>query len=120
MNRKSCFIRLALYFVLLNTMIAMHEKQGWTFLTNHAHVLLCLHQDQETTMRAVAELVGITERAVHRIVSDLERGGYLERTKVGRRNSYRVLRAPALRHPVEAQATIGHLLKLLSNKKGPG
>ena len=59
---------------------------GWTFLTNHAHVLLTIARDPQTTLRQVSALVGITERAVQKIVADLEATGYLTRTRHGRRN----------------------------------
>lgn len=85
----------------------------WTFLTNHAHVLILLHAHPDLVLRRVAEQVGITERAVQRIVQDLEDGGFVERTKVGRKNSYRVKTDQALRHPIEAHRQIGDLLNLI-------
>jgi len=63
----------------------------WTFLTNHAHVLLCISQDQDILLREVAARVGITERAAQQVVTDLVRAGYLTRTRVGRRNRYVVV-----------------------------
>lgn len=89
------------------------EKAAWTFLSNHGHVLLCLAQEPELLMREVAERVGISERAVQRIVSDLEDAGYLEREKEGRRNRYRVKRSKRLRHPIEAHNKVSQLLKLV-------
>lgn len=86
----------------------------WTFLTNHAHVLAVLHWDPEIVLRQVAIEVGITERAVQRIIHDLEEGGFIEREKVGRRNRYRVLTNESLRHPIEAHRKIGDLLKLIN------
>ena len=86
----------------------------WTFLTNHAHVLILLARDPKTTMRQVAEAVGITERAVQRIVSELEDAAVLERTRVGRRNVYEVKSARPLRHPVEAHCTVDDLLQLIN------
>ncbi|KEF33464.1 MULTISPECIES: helix-turn-helix transcriptional regulator [Deinococcus] len=85
----------------------------WTFLTNHTHVLLCLARRPDETLRRVAEQVGITERAVQRIVRDLEAGGVLVRTRQGRRNRYVVNPAVPLRHPLEAHHTVGELLALL-------
>lgn len=85
----------------------------WTFLTNHAHVLLCVAQDPEVRLRDVAERVGITERGAQRIVADLEEGGYLERSRVGRRNHYRVHRRLRLRHPIERHLAVGELIALL-------
>ena len=85
----------------------------WTFLTNHAHVLLVLAREPDARMRDVAERVGITERAVHRIVGELEEAGYLEREKEGRRNRYRLRRDLPLRHPVEQHRRIESLLSLV-------
>jgi DNA-binding transcriptional ArsR family regulator len=64
-------------------------------------------------LREVAMLVGITERAVQRIIADLEEGGYIEREKVGRQNHYRILSDQPLRHPIEAHRTIGDLIGLI-------
>jgi len=85
---------------------------GWNFLTNHAHVLLCIARDPEVRLRDVATLVGITERAVQRIVTDLEGAGYLKVSKVGRRNRYEIDWNQPLRHPLERQRTVGALLGL--------
>lgn len=85
----------------------------WTFFTNHAHVLIALHADPELVLREVAVRVGITERAVQRIVQDLEAEGFIRRERVGRKNRYEVLTGEHLRHPVEAHRTIGDLLKLI-------
>lgn len=86
----------------------------WTFLTNHAHVLALLDSDQNMVLREVAVKVGITERAVQRIIHDLEEGGFIERERVGRRNRYRVLPDEPLRHPIEAHRRIGDLLRLIN------
>lgn len=85
----------------------------WTFLTNHSHVLICLAADPDALMRDVALTVGITERAVQKIVSDLEDGGYLVRERDGRRNHYRVRLGGFLRHPMESHVSIGALVKAL-------
>jgi predicted transcriptional regulator len=85
----------------------------WTFLTNHAHIWLCLARDPNLRLRDLAELVGITERAVHRIVHDLAEDGYLEVTRDGRRNRYKVIVTGPMRHPVEGSADVGDLLHLL-------
>ena len=85
---------------------------GWTFLTNHAHVLLAVRRDPHARLREIADAVGVTERAVQLILGDLERAGYLRRTKVGRRNEYAVLGGP-LRHPLERGRAVDDLLDAL-------
>jgi len=89
------------------------ETTTWTFLTNHAHVLLCISSDHSMRLREVAERVGITERAAQRIVRDLCDAGYLSRSRVGRRNQYEVNTELPLRHPVENTRQVGALLQLL-------
>jgi len=83
---------------------------AWTFLTNHAHVLVCLAGDPDLRGWEIAQRVGITERAAQKIVSDLVSEGYLERDKVGRRNTYRVNGDRGLRHPLESHQNVGELL----------
>lgn len=92
-------------------------RNRWTFLTNHAHVLIQLHADSELVLRQVAAKVGITERAVQRIVQELEEEGYIERERVGRRNQYRVLKDNMLRHPIESHCKISDLLGLVVGPK---
>jgi DNA-binding Lrp family transcriptional regulator len=86
---------------------------SWTFLTNHAHVLLCLARDPHLRMREIAERVGITERAAQRIVGDLVDGGYVARKRVGRRNEYAVNAEVPLRHPLSRDHEIGEVLAVL-------
>lgn len=86
--------------------------QDWTFLTNHAHVLIHLHADPDARVRDLAEGVGVTERSIMGILADLEEGGYVTRTRVGRRNHYRVNPQLHFRHPTEADQPIGQLLKI--------
>lgn len=86
---------------------------GWTFLTNHAHVLFCIAQDPEVRLRDVAVRVGITERAVQRIVTDLEGEGYLKVSKEGRRNRYAVHDGLPLRHPIERHRSVRELIALV-------
>ncbi len=88
----------------------------WTFLTNHAHVLGLIHTDPDLVLREIAAEIGITERAVQRIVHELEEAGYLIREKIGRRNHYEVATRLPLRHPIEAHRSIGDLLKLINKK----
>ena len=85
----------------------------WTFLTNHAHVLLVITRDPEARLRDVAALVGITERAAQRIVAELEEEGYLTRTRDGRRNHYEVHPDVPLRHPLERDHAVGEVLAVL-------
>ncbi len=92
---------------------------AWTFLTNHAHVLFCLGEDAEVRLRDVADRVGITERAVQRIVTDLEQAGYVTRSRVGRRNSYEVHTDRPLRHPIEAHRDVKALLDLVLRPRRP-
>ncbi len=93
------------------------ETSGWTFFTNHAHVLLCLAGHPEMRLRDVAEAVGITERAVQKIISELEAGGVLRRERQGRRNVYGILGDNPLRHPVEAHCTVHDLIDLIKSPK---
>jgi len=89
---------------------------GWTFLTNHSHVLICLSQDPTMRLRDIALRVGITERAVQRIVADLEEGGVLTRAREGRRNTYEIHAELPLRHELEAHRSVRDLLELAGGK----
>ncbi len=86
----------------------------WTFLTNHAHVLLCVARDPDIRLRDVADFVGITERAAQRIVADLVEAGYLDRTREGRRNRYQLNPDIPLRHPLDREHAIGDILEVLT------
>ncbi|MEU4410951.1 helix-turn-helix domain-containing protein [Streptosporangium sp. NPDC023963] len=92
----------------------------WTFLTNHAHVLLAIAREPTVRLRDVADAVGITERAAQAIVADLEAAGYLRRERVGRRNEYTVNPAGHFRHPAEADRRIGDLLALFTDSRITG
>jgi len=85
----------------------------WTFLTNHSHVLIYLAMQPRARLRDVAAQVGVTERAVQRIVHDLEEAGALTRTREGRRNRYRINAALPLRHPIEHHRRVADLLAML-------
>jgi DNA-binding MarR family transcriptional regulator len=85
----------------------------WTFLTNHAQVLLCIANDPDIRLRDVAETVGITERAAQRIVVDLAEAGFLKRERRGRRNRYLINEKTEMRHPAQQGHEIGELLNLL-------
>ena len=90
------------------------EPKTWTFLTNHAQVLLCLAETPDIRLRDVAERVGITERATQRILAELVEAGYVKTVRVGRRNRYTVDREHAMRHTAQLGYEIGALLEALS------
>jgi predicted ArsR family transcriptional regulator len=94
-------------------------RTGWTFLTNHARVLVQIARDPGVRVRDIAARCLLTERAVQRIITDLEQGGYLTHTRVGRTNRYQVAAASPLRHPADAGPTVADLLALLTTH-GPG
>ncbi len=91
----------------------MANGANWTFLSNHANVLLSIAREPGVRLRDVAQRVGITERAVQRIVADLEEGGYLSRVRDGRRNRYEVHVEAPLRHPWVAHREVRVLLDLI-------
>jgi DNA-binding MarR family transcriptional regulator len=88
------------------------DQPGWTFLTNHAHVLLCIDRDPDIRLRDIALRVGITERAAQKIVHDLAAAGYVSVTRVGRRNHYRLLPGGRFRHALESHHEVADLLAL--------
>jgi DNA-binding IclR family transcriptional regulator len=92
------------------------ENKRWTFVTNHTQVLLCLAQDPHVRLRDVADRVGITERAAQRIVADLVEAGYVDRTRIGRRNAYTIKRDLAMRHVAQLGHEIGDLIDLLTSE----
>ncbi|MFC6287424.1 helix-turn-helix transcriptional regulator [Nocardioides sp. GCM10027113] len=91
------------------------EQPGWTFLTNHAHVLICIAGNGDLRISEIADRVGIGERATQSILNDLVEAGYLQKTKVGRRNRYDIDPERHLRHPLEAHHRIGELLGALAD-----
>jgi predicted transcriptional regulator len=93
-------------------------NRTWTFVTNHTQVLLCLAQNPDVRLRDVAQTVGITERAAQRILADLVDGGYVERSRVGRRNRYAINRGGAMRHSAQFGQEVGPLLDLLETEDG--
>ena len=95
-------------------MSSNQEAKTWTFLTNHAQVLLCLAETPDIRLRDVAERVGITERATQRILAELVEGGYVKTERVGRRNRYTVDRHHAMRHTAQLGYQVGALLEALS------
>lgn len=89
------------------------NSKPWRFVTNHTQVLLCISRDPHARLRDIAETVGITERAVQRIVADLIEAGFVSRERVGRRSSYRLNREARMRHPAQYEHEIGEMLDLL-------
>jgi hypothetical protein len=94
-------------------------RRTWVFLTNHAHVLLCIAQDPSSRARDIGGRLGITERATERILADVIADGYITRTKVGRRNHYEIDRRGELGHPVLRELSIGPLLDVLESGGRP-
>ncbi|MCZ7456561.1 MarR family transcriptional regulator [Streptomyces sp. WMMC940] len=86
---------------------------GWTFITNHARVLAAIADNSNVRIRDIAAHCRLTERAVQKIIADLEQAGYLSHTREGRTNSYHIEQAKVLRHPAEAGLTVAALLSLL-------
>lgn len=97
--------------------MSANAGRHWTFLSNHGHVLVCLAMQPNARLRDVATQVGITERAVQKIVGDLEEAGVLVRQRAGRRNSYHLNVNAPLRHALEAHRTVGALLSLVAGRK---
>ncbi|MEU8976355.1 helix-turn-helix domain-containing protein [Streptomyces monashensis] len=86
---------------------------GWTFLTNHARVLASIADNHNARVRDIAVRCRLTERAVQKIIADLEQTGYLSHTRIGRSNRYRIDPGQVLRHPAEAGLTVAALLSFL-------
>jgi DNA-binding transcriptional ArsR family regulator len=108
-----------MYHIFMKT-TSRNKPQGsqasvthWDFLTNHAHVLVCVAHDPGVRLRDIAAAVGITERAAHRILSELVEEGYVLRERHGRRNRYQVKPELPLRHPLVQEREVGDLLKVL-------
>lgn len=90
------------------------EKTAWTFLSNHAHVLIFIAKYPEARIRDVADAVGITERFAQRLLNDLVASEYVTVTRQGRRNTYSVNDQLHFRHPLEEGAKISKLLKIFN------
>lgn len=86
-------------------------SREWSFLSNHAHVLCCIARDPECTMQNMADQVGITLRAVQRIVAELEQGGMVSHQHKGRHNCYKIHAEKSLRHPLESHHTVADLMQ---------
>ncbi len=91
----------------------LDKTADWTFLSNYAHVLLCLAENPGARLREVADRVGITERSAMRLITHLDEAGILSREKEGRRNHYIIDMDASLRHPIEKHCTVGRLLRML-------
>jgi DNA-binding IclR family transcriptional regulator len=96
--------------------VPVESAQNWTFLSNHAHVLVCVAKNPDVRLSEVAELVGVRERTAHRIVHELIDAGYISVTKVGRNNVYSVDLEEPLRHPLEAEHNIHAIVTPLLKK----
>jgi DNA-binding IclR family transcriptional regulator len=92
--------------------------ESWSFLTNHARVLLCIAHDPGMRLRDIAASVGITERSAYGIVTDLARSGYIVKQKDGRRNRYQIQAHLPMRESASQQPAIGDVLALLT-RAGP-
>lgn len=93
------------------------EKAIWTFFSNHGHVYFILATQQDIILREVAQMVGITERAVQSIVQDLVEAGYIKRQKKGRKNIYKIVPYKTLRHTLEADVQLSDLTQLIISAK---
>jgi len=91
--------------------------KDWTLFSNHGHVLVCLARDNEMRLRNVADAVGITERAVQKIVRELQEAGFIEVTKHGRCNRYVINTRKTLRHKLESNCPVGKLLQLITSRE---
>ena len=97
--------------------MARDEAPSWSFLTNHAQVLLCIAHDPGIRLREIGEGVGITERAAHRIVVELADAGYISRKRNGRRNQYTIQSHLPLPEPLAREQKIGDLLTILAGAR---
>jgi hypothetical protein len=99
--------------------MAEHAAPGWTFLTNHAQVLVSIARDPGVRLRDIGERVGITERATHRIVAELADAGYISRERNGRRNHYTINTHLPLPDTIAREQNVGQLLEILTATEGP-
>jgi hypothetical protein len=96
--------------------MAENAAPGWTFLTNHAQVLVSIARDPGIRLRDIGERVGITERAAHRIVVELADAGYITRERNGRRNRYTINAHFPLPDPIAREQNVGELLAILTDR----
>ncbi|GAA0382476.1 hypothetical protein Acor_57230 [Acrocarpospora corrugata] len=95
------------------------RHSSWTFLTNHARVLLIITADPQTRIRDIAAVIGITERAAQGIVTDLEDAGYIQRVRSGRRNHYTIKSGQHLRHPTQTDIPVQTLIDIFTTRDLP-
>ena len=93
------------------------NEADWSFLSSHAHVLVCLAEDPQAKLRDIAERVGVTERTVMRLITQLDRAGFLNRSRRGRGNHYEIIARERLRHPIESRCTVEMLLQTVLEAK---
>jgi DNA-binding MarR family transcriptional regulator len=91
------------------------QVRGWTFLSNHGHVLVAVHESPDARLRDLAARIGISERAVQLILADLEEAGYVVKERTGRRNHYTVTQGLHLRHPAERDSSVDDLLAIFDH-----
>ena len=96
------------------------DRPSWAFLTNHARVLICVADDPGIRLREIGARIGITERAAHNIVGELEAAGYVKRRRNGRRNHYTVNSHLPLHDPLATDQRVGDLLEILAGGNGRG
>ena len=96
-------------------------EADWTFLSSHAHILICLAENPQAKLRDIADRVGVTERTVMRLITQLDQAGFLKRSRRGRGNHYEIIVREPLRHPIEARCTVEMLLRtvLEANERDP-
>lgn len=95
----------------------MTQRPKWGFLSNHAHVLVCIYSDSEMRLNEISVRVGLTLRIVQRIVKELSDEGVISVEKIGRRNHYSINEEYPFRHELESHCNIGHLLRLVSGER---
>jgi len=100
--------------------MAPSPRAEWSFLTNHAQVLVTIAEDPGARLRDIGDAVGITERAVHRIVSELTKAGYISRERAGRRNRYTIHSHLPLPDALPREQKVGDLLAILAGRRAPG
>jgi predicted transcriptional regulator len=100
--------------------MADDTTRSWAFLTNHARVLVVVAHDPGIRLRDIGDRVGITERAAHRIVTELEAAGYITRERNGRRNQYTVNADLPLNDPIASSNSVGELLEILAGDNADG